>query len=197
VGKRNPVNDPMRNSCEPADFFVLLLTHEAPIKQSNLRPGGEIMRGFAISLFIAVALMLLAVDASAQLAIRRAGGGGWGATTQYGQKFNPNTLETHKGAVLSIEKFTPLRKMAYGYLVKLQTAKEAIEVHIGPGWYVSRQVFEIVPEDTIIVKGSRIDFLGKQVIMATEVWKGSERLLLRDETGMPVWSEFYKKPSSS
>lgn len=38
------------------------------------------------------------------------------------------------------------------------------------------------------VKGSRITFDGKPVVIAAEVKKGQDVLHFRDENGVPVWS---------
>jgi hypothetical protein len=126
---------------------------------------------------------------SVQLAIRRAGGQGWGANTAYGKLFDPKTVMTVRGKVLSIERFTPLRQMGYGFLVVLETKDETIDVHIGPGWFLAEQDFEIEVGDEIIVRGSRITFDDRPTIIATKVQKGTRVLDLRRDDGVPVWAE--------
>lgn len=122
--------------------------------------------------------------------IRRAGGGGWGATTQYGSLFNPSTIESISGEVVGVNAFTPFRRMASGYLVTVTTDTETVSVHVGPAWYVDQQGFMIEPGDIIGVIGSRITYNEAPAIMAMEVHKGEEVIILRDRSGVPPWSAF-------
>jgi hypothetical protein len=46
---------------------------------------------------------------------------------------------------------------------------------------------KIAAKNKVEVKGSRITFGGKPVIIAAEVKKGDEVLKLRDDAGFPVW----------
>lgn len=126
---------------------------------------------------------------STEVAIRRAGGQGWGKETAYGKLFNPGALETLRGKVISVDRFTPFRQMGYGFLVLLQTPSGPIDVHVGPGWYVTQQGFELSPGDEIVVRGSRITFEDKPAIMAIRIQKGQRVLELRGEDGTPVWME--------
>lgn len=148
--------------------------------------------GFAkrktICLLMGVGLFWASTHAQ-ELAIRRAGGQGWGAHTAYGKLFDPTSLVTLRGEVLSVERFTPLRQMGYGLLVVLETATETIDVHVGPGWFVAEQDFEISPGDKITVRGSRILFEEKPAVIATEVRSGERVLKLRLDSGQPIWSE--------
>jgi hypothetical protein len=70
----------------------------------------------------------------------------------------------------------------------VKTDKETISVHLGPGWYIENQDVKIEPHDRIEVKGSRITFEGKPAIIAAEVKKGDETLVLQDTSGFPVLS---------
>lgn len=141
-------------------------------------------------LFWTLAVALLWGSAGSQeVAIRRAGGQGWGANTAYGKFFDPTTVENLKGKVLSVERFTPLRQMGYGFLVVLETSTETIDVHVGPGWFVAEQDFELSAGDEITVRGSRITFRDFPAVIAVEVRKGQRILKLRQDNGLPVWSE--------
>ena len=107
---------------------------------------------------------------------------------EYGKMYNPKTVETITGEVVSVEKFTPMKGMSQGMHITLKTAKETISVHLGPEWYFENQAIKIKPRDKVEVKGSRITFQGKPAIIAGEIKKGNEVLKLRDEKGVPVWS---------
>jgi hypothetical protein len=110
-----------------------------------------------------------------------------GASNAIAQRnYDPKTVETIQGKVLSVEK-TPSKGRGYGVHLTLQTEKETISVHLGPGWYMEKQTPHIEGNDTIIVTGSRVTFDGKPAIIAAEVKKGNEILNLRDENGIPAW----------
>ncbi|HXF04928.1 MAG TPA: DNA-binding protein [Blastocatellia bacterium] len=107
--------------------------------------------------------------------------------------YNPQTVETIAGEVISVERITPMRGMSYGVHLLVMTDKETISVHLGPGWYVENQDVKIEPKDKVEVRGSRITFQGKPAIIAAEVRKGDEVLKLRDENGFPVWSGWRRR----
>lgn len=134
--------------------------------------------------------VLTATEAMPQ---RGKGGGGWGQGTNYQKIYNPKTVETISGEVVSVDKITPMQGMNPGVHAVVKTDKEMISVHLGPEWYLENQDVEINPKDKIEVKGSRITFEGKPAIIAAEVKKGDEVLTLRDATGSPVWSGWRRR----
>lgn len=103
------------------------------------------------------------------------------------RNYDPKTVETIQGKVLSVQKATRAQGRNYGIHLALQTDKETIPVHLGPGWYVEKQTPQIQANDTITVTGSRITIDGKPAIIAAQVKKGNEILKLRDENGIPAW----------
>jgi hypothetical protein len=115
-------------------------------------------------------------------------GRGWGAGDPYSRLYNPKTVETLSGEVVSVEKFTPGRRMSYGVHFTLKTGKETIGVHLGPSWYVEKQPVTIAQGDKVEVTGSRITYQGKPAIVAQEVKKGGQVLKLRDANGVPAWA---------
>jgi hypothetical protein len=115
-------------------------------------------------------------------------GRGWGAGDPYSQMYNPKTVETLSGEVVSVAKFTPGRKMSYGVHFTLKTDKETIPVHLGPSWYMEKQAVTIAPGDKVEVTGSRITYQGQPAIVAQEVKKGGQVLKLRDANGVPAWA---------
>lgn len=104
-----------------------------------------------------------------------------------GRIYNPQTVETISGEVVSVDKITQGRGKYYGVHIMLKTDKETISVHLGPGWYIEKQAARIEPKDKVEVKGSRITFEGKPAIIAAQVKKGEKTLKLREENGIPLW----------
>ncbi len=116
------------------------------------------------------------------------GSGGWGAGSQYNRMYNPSTVETIVGTVEAVDKVTPMKGMYYGVHLTIKTAKETVSVHLGPGWYIERLDIKIEKGDKIEVKGSKATVEGKSVIIAAEVKKGDNVLVLRDSSGIPYWA---------
>ena len=137
---------------------------------------------------ITIFSVFLATESFAQRGMKWKGGGGWGMGTPYSRMYDPKTVETLTGEVVSVNLITPMKGMSSGVHLVLRTTRETISVHLGPEWYIENQDIKIMPKDKVDVKGSRITFEGKPVIIAAEVKKGDEMLKLRDENGFPVWS---------
>jgi hypothetical protein len=152
------------------------------------------MKRLALFNLIAVLLLLLLVsENNAQGRMKWEGGGSWGSGTSYGRMFNPKTVETIRGEVVSADFITPLKGMSNGVHLLLKTEGETLSVHLGPEWYISRQEPGIEPKDEIEVTGSRITFEGKPAIIASELKKGDDVLVLRDSNGIPVWSGWRRR----
>jgi hypothetical protein len=148
-----------------------------------------------ITLMTMVTLLgfIFTTEALAQRGMGQKGSGGWGAGTPYGRMYNPQTVETICGEVVSVDKITPMKGMYYGVHLALKTDKETISVHLGPAWYIENQDVKIEPKDKIEVKGSRITFEDKPALIAAEVKKGDDVLVLRDTSGFPVWSGWRRR----
>jgi uncharacterized Zn-binding protein involved in type VI secretion len=78
--------------------------------------------------------------------------------------------------------------MVCGVCLTLCTEEGTLAVHLGPEWHVSRQEVTIEVHDEVEVTGSRIVFKGERVVIAAELRKGDQTLVLRDARGIPVWS---------
>jgi len=132
-------------------------------------------------------------EAMAQRGTSQGGGGGWGPGTAYARLYNPQTVETISGEVVSVGRITPAQGMSYGVHLMVKTDRETISVHLGPGWYIENQDVTILPKDRVEVRGSRITFEGKPAIIAATVKKGDEELALRDAAGHPAWSGWRRR----
>jgi len=147
----------------------------------------SVMAVFAMLSFFTVA------DTLAQRGGGWRGGGGWGPGTPYSRMYNPQTLETLSGEVVSVDEFTPIRGMHSGLHAVVKTDKETISVHLGPGWYLENQDVTIDAKDKIEVKGSRVTYEGKPALIAAEIKKGNQVLTLRDASGVPAWSGWRRR----
>jgi hypothetical protein len=117
------------------------------------------------------------------------GSGGWGMGSSYQQFYNPKTVETITGEVVAIDSIMPMGGMSGGVHLRVRTPKNAmISVHLGPSWYLDRQDVSLQVKDKIQIKGSQVKIAGKPALIAAEIQKGSQTLILRDTNGLPMWS---------
>jgi hypothetical protein len=114
-------------------------------------------------------------------------GPGPAAGMQYKRTYDPKTVETVSGEVVQVNQIPHRRGRGAGVHLILKTDKEEIPVHLGPSWYLDKQEVKIGRNDKVEVKGSRVTFKGKPVLIAAEVKKGGALLTLRDESGVPAW----------
>ncbi|OGP85719.1 MAG: hypothetical protein A2Y95_02925 [Deltaproteobacteria bacterium RBG_13_65_10] len=133
---------------------------------------------------LAVAYLLACVLGS--VAFAQGGPGNRGRAG--GRMYDTKTIETITGEVLAVNLIASGRGRAGGVHLTVKTDKEEIAVHLGPQWYVDQQAMKLAAKDRVEVRGSRVTFEGKPVIIAAEVKKGDQVLKLRDEGGLPLWS---------
>lgn len=116
------------------------------------------------------------------------GSGGWGLDTPYQRLYDPAKEETFSGEVVGLEQTTPMRRMNQGLALVVKTDQETLSVHLGPAWYLERLDTRISVGDKVQITGSRATVAGKPVVLASEVKKGEDTLVLRDDSGIPVWA---------
>jgi len=149
--------------------------------------------GIIIAALVVALSFLVANQSLAQRGMKWRGQGGWGMGDRYSKMYDPNTIETINGEVISVDTFTPTKGMSSGVHLMVKTDKGALSVHLGPVWYIENQDIKIEPKDKLEIKGSRVTYEGKPAIIAAEVKKGDEVLLLRNDGGYPVWSGWRRR----
>lgn len=103
-----------------------------------------------------------------------------------GNRYNPRTVEVIKGDVVSVER-AGQDGAGRGLLLHVKTAKETIDVKLGPKKYVESQQFSFQANDKVEIKGSRVSINGTPTIIAAEVKKNNKTLKLRDDSGAGLW----------
>ena len=116
------------------------------------------------------------------------GSGGWGPGSPYQRMYDPKTVQTVSGTVESVDKAMPLHGMNPGIHLILKTDKGMLRVDLGPEWYIQRLDTKVDKGDQVEVKGSMVKIDGKEALIAAEVKKGGETLVLRDSAGIPAWA---------
>jgi hypothetical protein len=101
--------------------------------------------------------------------------------------YNPQTVETVSGLVVSITPMPPKGGPPQRVQLGLKTDGETITVILGPSSYIEGQGVEIKDLDRVEVRGSRIVARGQPMLIAAWVKKGGQVLKLRDESGRPLW----------
>ncbi len=154
------------------------------------KKGKNIMKKlFVFITVISIITLDLTANSYAQKgAFKWRGSGSWGPGTPYNRMYDPTKVETISGVVEAVTQVVPIKGMDPGVAVTVKTDKETIAVHLGPEWYIGRLDTKIVKGDTIEVKGTRTTFYGKPAIIAGEIKRGDSLLVLRDTSGIPMWS---------
>ena len=148
----------------------------------------------AAVLFILSALLVTAVDASAQLPGYR--GHGWATGSDYNRCYDVKTVQTVGGEVIGVERVAPRHGMSRGVQLLVKTHDEVLRIHLGPAWFMDSQTEDFKPGDRVEVLGSRVKSEGRPVVIAAEVKKGSRVLRVRDHEGAPRWDGWTQAASS-
>ncbi len=102
--------------------------------------------------------------------------------------YDVNTVETISGEVTSVDNIKSENTLYYGVHITMYSINGQIVVHLGPSWFVENQDVQIAVGDYVIATGSRVTYNENQVIIAKEVMKENNVLLLRDDKGYPLWA---------
>jgi len=115
------------------------------------------------------------------------GAGGWSAGP-YQRLYNPESAYSAHGRIDTIQSFVPVPGMAPGVHMMIKTASEVVDLHLGPMWFIERLEPPFEPGDEIDFRGSRVTLNGKVVVIAAEIRKGDNTLVLRNAAGVPAWA---------
>lgn len=122
------------------------------------------------------------------------------------EQFNTGKIQEITGEVMRVDDVIPEFGMPgsqdVGYdagmnmqtrlLVYTKDKKQAVQVYLGPRWYVGGRGGQdlIRIGDTVTVKGSWVESDMGNYMIATSLTQGSNTYQLRDESGRPVWSNW-------
>jgi hypothetical protein len=157
-------------------------------------------KGFMVFIVVVSIFLLISIAVAQEWQSWR-GSEGWGMEHPYQRMLDPKApIETLSGEVIHVQTVTPKKGMSPGIHVILHTDKETIPVHLGPAWFIEHLDTKILKGDKIEVKGSRVvmtieekpELKAQHVLLASEVKKGDQVLVLRDATGEPVWAGWKK-----
>lgn len=113
-------------------------------------------------------------------------GMGQGMGQNMGQsQYNAAGEVTVTGTVEAVEEQTGAMGMV-GTHLKVKTGEESLDVHLGPSSFLRDRQFSFAVGDEVEIIGSRTA-QGGEVLVARQVKRGSETLVLRDALGVPEW----------
>ena len=143
-----------------------------------------------IALWIWVAASAAVITPAAALAQQNMGGMGamGGMGTMGARLYDTQTVETLRGTIIAIEKVAYHGRRGYGIHLLLKTSAGEVSVHLGPSGFIARQHLKLAPREMIEVTGSRVTYEGRPVLMAAQIRKGHQTMVLRDSRGFPLWS---------
>ena len=74
-----------------------------------------------------------------------------------------------------------------GLHLRLKTSAGKVLIHVGPARFLRTQEIRFSAGQQIDVVGASVKTEGQDSILAREIVRGSEILVLRDHSGKPVW----------
>ncbi len=101
--------------------------------------------------------------------------------------YNPATETTLSGTVEEVKDVAG-RHGWHGIHLTLKTADKTTDIHLGPAAFLKERGCEFTKGDQVEVTGSKVSYHGSEAIIAREVKKGGQTLVLRDAQGIPAWS---------
>jgi hypothetical protein len=102
-------------------------------------------------------------------------------------RYDTATETTLTGTVEAVTQVTG-RHGWHGTHLTLKTEKETVDVHVGPSWFLDHKHFALAKGDEVEVSGSRVKYSDGEALIAREIKKGDQILVLRNAQGLPLWS---------
>ena len=107
--------------------------------------------------------------------------------------YDSATLVDIKATVADVREVSKDQPLS-GVHLTLKSDSQTMDVYVGPAEFVKFFDMNFAKGDRVHVIGSKVDFEGSTVILASEVSIGTVTLLCRDKDGSPLWKYFMKPP---
>jgi hypothetical protein len=108
------------------------------------------------------------------------------ALAQAPPKYDPATEAKLKGAVEELKFVPPSGAKPMGYLT-VKSGADSVQIFLGPKKFLDDMGANFKPGDAVEVTGSKVKQDGADVILAREVERGGDVLILRFKDGKPAW----------
>jgi hypothetical protein len=132
-----------------------------------------------LAIFVALALILtIAATAVGQTSEQRV------ATPKY----DPATETTFEGRVEELrDRECPMSGGMGSHLILKLSDGKTIEVHLATTKFVKAMDLVFKQGDQVRLRGTKVQFEGRETIFARELTRGNETIMLRDKNGKPIW----------
>ena len=109
------------------------------------------------------------------------------SAAQAGPKYNPSTESKFKGVVEEL-KLPPKGNPKDVAHLMIKNGDDVLDIYLCPKAFMDDMGVTFAKGDEIAFTGSKIKDGEADLILAREVVKGPDTLILRDDKGNPVWS---------
>jgi hypothetical protein len=104
---------------------------------------------------------------------------------QAGPKYDPTTEAKFKGTIEELK--MPPKEKDIAYLT-IKSGTDTFEIYLCPKSFIDDMGVIFAKGDEIAFTGSKIKQGDTDLVLAREVVKGTDTLVLRDQKGNPVWN---------
>ncbi len=101
--------------------------------------------------------------------------------------YNPAAEVTISGVVAETRDFFCPISDDQGLHLVLRTDQSVLLVHLAPARFLRNQGFQFHPGERVEVVGTRVNYQQQDALLAREVTRGNEVLIVRDHQGRPLW----------
>jgi hypothetical protein len=108
--------------------------------------------------------------------------------------YDPDSVTTLRGTVTGVAVVPAQGGRSGGTHVTLESDGAAMEVHLGPTWFLEREGVRLSKGEALEVTGSVVNSGGATFLVAREIKTVARVLALRDERGVPLWARAARRP---
>ena len=101
--------------------------------------------------------------------------------------YNPAAEITVSGVVAETREFFCPISDDQGLHLVVRTDQNVLLVHVAPSRFLRTQGFQFHSGEKVEVVGTRVNYQQQDALLAREVIRGNEVLIVRDHQGRPLW----------
>ena len=135
--------------------------------------------GFPIATIRTACLLILLLAPLSPLAQKQSSTNSW-------PKYDLKAETKLKGTVQEVKPFMTGNRQELELVLKGKT--QTSTVFLCPKSFLADMGMELKPGDEIEVTGSKVQQNGTDVVLARELVKGNDTVVMRDDKGIPVWN---------
>ncbi len=102
-------------------------------------------------------------------------------------KYDVASETTLKGTIAEVKQIDSAKGASAIHLM-VKTGEQVLEVFLCPNAFLQEMQMGFAQGDQVQVTGSKVKVDETEVVLAREVTKGNDTLILRDKKGAPVWT---------